>query len=191
MEGNLLQAIAKDVDSLVFTGFLFSTAQLQIDIDRSHSGGAQSPELSAFEFPLSPIVSRAGPDSTQLIFTESLMERTRFIGLALFLPLSLVAAIGQAVNFGVVDVGTAGSTRTITYNFSSPTTLSAVNVLTAGASGLDYTDGGGSTCTAGTAYDAGQSCTVTVAFTPSAPGLRAGGVILFAEGTTLPFMSTY
>jgi sugar lactone lactonase YvrE len=95
------------------------------------------------------------------------------------------------LNFGSVNVATAASVQTVTYTFTSPTTLSAVNILTEGAPGLDYTDGGGSTCTAGTAYSAGQSCAVTVAFTPSAPGLRPGAVTLFAQGSNLALMTWY
>jgi sugar lactone lactonase YvrE len=95
------------------------------------------------------------------------------------------------LNFGSVNVGTAAPTQTVTYNFTSPTTLSAVNILTEGASGLDYTDGGGSTCTVGTAYSFGQSCAVTVAFTSSAPGLRPGAVTLFAQGSNLALMTWY
>jgi sugar lactone lactonase YvrE len=95
------------------------------------------------------------------------------------------------LNFGSVNVATAASVQTVLYTFTGPTTLSAVNILTGGASGLDYTDGGSSTCTAGTAYSAGQSCTVTVAFTPSVPGLRPGAVTLFAQGTNLALMTFY
>jgi hypothetical protein len=94
-------------------------------------------------------------------------------------------------NFGSVGVGTAASVETLVYNFTNATTLSAVNILTAGASSLDYTDGGSSNCTAGTAYSASQSCVVTVAFTPSAPGLRSGGVTLFAQGSNLPLTTWY
>jgi phospholipase C/sugar lactone lactonase YvrE len=93
--------------------------------------------------------------------------------------------------FGAVAVGTAAPVQTLTYNFSSGTTVSAVNILTTGAAGLDYTDGGSSSCTAGVAYGAGQSCVVTVAFTPSVPGLRSGGVTLFAQGNNLPLMTWY
>jgi sugar lactone lactonase YvrE len=99
--------------------------------------------------------------------------------------------VSSVLKFGLVPVGTAASVQTLTYYFNTPTTLSAVNILTGGASGLDYTDGGGSTCTAGTAYTTGQTCVVTVAFTPSAPGPRSGGVTLFAQGSTLPLTTYY
>jgi sugar lactone lactonase YvrE len=98
---------------------------------------------------------------------------------------------GSQNNFGSVNVGVTASILTFTYNFSSQITLSSVNILTAGASGLDYSDGGSSTCTAGTAYNAGQNCVVTVAFTPSASGVRPGAVVLFAQGSALPLTTWY
>jgi sugar lactone lactonase YvrE len=107
---------------------------------------------------------------------------------------SQLAVLNQNVSpisFGQVNVGTAAPVQTLTYNFGSPTTLSAVNILTGGQPNLDYTDGGSSTCTAGTAYLSGQSCVVTVAFTPSAPGLRSGAATLFAEGSNVPLAIWY
>ena len=119
------------------------------------------------------------------------MKRVRLVYLFQCLSLALVSASGQVLNFGPVAVGTAAPVQTLTYNFSSAITLSAVNILTLGAPALDYTDGGSSTCAAGQAYIAGQSCVVTVGFTPSAPGLRSGGVTLFAQANNLPLMTWY
>src|ERR1700722_13197136 len=108
-------------------------------------------------------------------------------------PLSTSASITVTLQssqrgFGSVAVGTAATTQSLTYQFTGQTTLSAVNILTGGASGLDYTDGGSSTCAVNTAYPQGSSCTVNVAFTPSTPGMRAGAVTLFAAGGKLPLM---
>src|SRR3984885_1526428 len=98
---------------------------------------------------------------------------------------------GPQNGFGLVAVGTTAPMQTLTYQFSSAATLSAVDILTVGAPGLDYTDAGGSTRAAGTQYTAGNSCTVNVAFTPSVPGMRAGAVTLFVQGSKLPLMSWY
>jgi hypothetical protein len=119
------------------------------------------------------------------------MKRSFLVCLIHCASLALVTANGQTLNFGSVSVGTASAGQTVTYNFSSATTLATVDILTAGASGLDYADGGGSTCTAGAAYNANQSCSVTVAFTPSAPGLRSGAVTLFAQGSNQPLTTWY
>jgi sugar lactone lactonase YvrE len=102
-----------------------------------------------------------------------------------------VTSLNTAGGFGSVNVGTAAPVQALSYNFAADTTLSAVNILAAGAANLDYTDGGGSTCIAGAAYTAGQSCVVNVGFTPSAPGLRSGGVTLFAQGSNLPLTTWY
>jgi phospholipase C/sugar lactone lactonase YvrE len=93
--------------------------------------------------------------------------------------------------FGAVAVGTAAPLQTLSYQFSSTTTLSAVDILTIGAPGLDYSDGGSSTCAVGTQYTAGSSCTVNVAFTPTAPGMRAGAVTLYMQGSNLPLVTWY
>ena len=88
--------------------------------------------------------------------------------------------------------GRGGRTEALTYQCNGmASTVELVGILTIGASGLDYTDAGGSSCAAGTQYTAGSSCTVNVAFTPSAPGMRAGAVTLFAQGSKLPLMSWY
>jgi hypothetical protein len=113
--------------------------------------------------------------------TTASSETTQAHDVAVQSQLLVLSQNASSASFGQVNVGTAAPIQTLTYNFASPTTLSAVNILTLGQPNLDYTDGGSSTCTAGTAYLSGQSCTVTVAFTPSAPGLRAGAVTLFEQ----------
>ena len=92
--------------------------------------------------------------------------------------------------FGPAPVGTA-TTQPLTFQFTVAATLSAVNILTGGAPGLDYTDAGGSTCLANTAYAAGDSCVVNVSFSPTAPGMRAGAVTLFSQASTAPLMTSY
>jgi sugar lactone lactonase YvrE len=102
-----------------------------------------------------------------------------------------VTLLSPDLGFGAVNVGTAAPVQRLTYTFNLDVTLSAIDILTRGVTGLDYTDGGDSTCAVGTPYGAGQSCTVAVAFTPVAPGERAGAVMLFAQGSNLPLMTWY
>jgi sugar lactone lactonase YvrE len=101
-----------------------------------------------------------------------------------------VTLLSPSVSFGSSNVGSVAAVQTLTYTFTSATTLSAVNILTAGKANLDFIDGGSSTC-ATTAYTAGQSCTVTASFTPSAPGARAGAVTFIAQESNLPLMTWY
>ncbi|MGB8014143.1 MAG: Ig-like domain repeat protein [Terriglobales bacterium] len=102
-----------------------------------------------------------------------------------------VTLLSNVFNFGVRRLRQASPVSALTYSFSSATTLTAVNILTLGAPGLDYGDAGGSTCTANTTYSVGQSCVVTLGFFPSAPGLREGAVTMFAQGSNLPLMTWY
>ena len=102
-----------------------------------------------------------------------------------------VTSLSPQVSFGLVPVATAANAQTLTYQFSTSATISAVEILTAGALGLDYFDSGGTTCTAGTTYSPGQFCTVTPAFMPLTPGVRSGGVMLFTQNSTLPLMTWY
>ncbi|MFP5235133.1 MAG: Ig-like domain repeat protein [Acidobacteriota bacterium] len=110
-------------------------------------------------------------------FMTSLARRTAggALGLSAFL---LVTGVAQAQgSFGASPVGTAVS-QTVTVTASQAGTVSSVRVLTAGASGLDFTASGGGTCTAGLNLAVGGQCTQPVTFTPQYPGARAGAVVL-------------
>ena len=106
-------------------------------------------------------------------------------------PAITVTLLNSNQNFGSQNVGSTSAPQTLTYTFNSDTQLAAINILTAGTASLDYVDGGSSTCTVGTPYTAGQSCSVTVQFAPTAPGRREGAVTLFAQGNNLPLMTWY
>ncbi|MGA8090545.1 MAG: MBG domain-containing protein [Terracidiphilus sp.] len=88
-------------------------------------------------------------------------------------------------SFGNVNVCPAGqitpapckTTITLSYYAPAPTTLGAAQVVTQGATGLDFALAGGDTCTG--VISAGSSCTVNATFTPLAPGLRSGAVTLY------------
>ncbi|MGD0904417.1 MAG: choice-of-anchor D domain-containing protein, partial [Terracidiphilus sp.] len=85
-------------------------------------------------------------------------------------------------NFGTVNIGSASSAIAVPITFNTAATLGSVSVLTQGATGLDFANAGAGTCTAGTSYNAGGSCTVNVTFTPTLAGTRYGAVAL-ADGS--------
>jgi len=64
------------------------------------------------------------------------------------------------------------------FTFDTAGTLGSTAVLTQGASGLDFANAGTGTCKAGTAYTAGETCTVNVSFTPKFAGTRYGAAEL-------------
>ncbi len=80
---------------------------------------------------------------------------------------------------------TALSPITLSFTFDTAGTLGSTAVVTTGIAGLDFYDAGGGTCTANTAYNAGDICTVNVQFFPLAPGQRFGAVQLLSTGGAL------
>lgn len=95
------------------------------------------------------------------------------------------AVLSTSDSFGNENVGATSNAHAITFDFSTETTLRSSNpveVLTKGASGLEFVNAGGGTCAANKTYDANSSCTVIVTFTPTAAGQRLGAVVLL--GTT-------
>jgi trimeric autotransporter adhesin len=90
---------------------------------------------------------------------------------------------------GSSAVGTANAAQTLNVVFSAAATPSNI-AITGGNTGFSLTGGscgaGTTCCAAGTAYSMNQSCTLTVAYTPTAVGLQTGSVsITGADGSNL------
>ncbi|HWE83906.1 MAG TPA: choice-of-anchor D domain-containing protein, partial [Terracidiphilus sp.] len=98
-------------------------------------------------------------------------------------------------DLGSVNVGSAGLPATVTFTFTAGGSIAAPEVLTQGAPNLDYTDAGAGTCTTnGTAhvYNAGDTCTVNVTFSPKSAGSRLGAVVLSDNSTpAIPVATAY
>ncbi len=91
-----------------------------------------------------------------------------------------------------VPVGTTSATQMIPLTMTSAGTVSAIEVFTGGATGLDYAAGtasGPGVCSTGASYSVSQSCTVPVALTAKFPGLRVGAVVLL-DGNGVPMAKT-
>lgn len=98
-------------------------------------------------------------------------------------------------NLGNVPVATASSHISLIFTFDTGGTIVAPGVLTQGAPGLDFTDAATGTCTTnGTShtYNAGDTCTVDVTFTPLQLGGRHGAVqIVDGSNNTLSTAYVY
>jgi len=93
-----------------------------------------------------------------------------------------VVDVTGAENFGQQTVGTTSAAASIFFSFSSNQTFGSINILTQGVPNLDFgvpatPPNAAAVCTAKT-YSAGDLCVVNVAFTPTAPGLREGAVVI-------------
>ena len=105
----------------------------------------------------------------------------RWAGLALTMAVALVAgATAQSAPspaFPLTPVGTASAAVTVPVTFRAAGTVDKVEIVTVGASGLDFAAGPGASC-AGASLLANQTCSQSVVFTPSVPGMRPGAVVL-------------
>jgi hypothetical protein len=91
------------------------------------------------------------------------------------------------INFGAVDV-TGNGTLTINVLFLSNFTLGNIDVVTGDAPTPNFALAAiqpGGACTAGTAYTAGESCSLAVQFAPNQPGLLLGSVLLYNNSNGL------
>jgi NHL repeat len=85
----------------------------------------------------------------------------------------------QGVNFGSAAIATSTPlTIPLTFTFDTAGTIGAPAVLTQGAANLDFADAGSDTCTAGATFNAGDTCTLNVSFTPKFSGVRYGAATL-------------
>jgi sugar lactone lactonase YvrE len=114
--------------------------------------------------------------TAQSIFCVRWISRRRMAFAVAALALAAATA-GAQTNFGAVNVG-ASATATVTVTIPAAATVGSIAVVTQGATGLDFTNAGGGSCTAGTNYTAGQTCTVEIAFKPMCAGERYGAVLL-------------
>ncbi|MGD0735571.1 MAG: choice-of-anchor D domain-containing protein [Terracidiphilus sp.] len=108
--------------------------------------------------------------------SESATLQASFTGAAAN-PAATTSLTGIGVSFSA-NVGMTEPAQAVTVFFSAAGTLSSIQALTQGTTGLDFTETSGGTCATGTAYTVGQSCTVDVTFAPLAPGARAGSILL-------------
>ena len=105
----------------------------------------------------------------------------RLVGTSLPAGSAVVKQVsGTAIEYSdSAPVGQSGSQFTVTIPISRSGTVDSALVQTGGEANLDFTLAGNGTCvTAAAPFTAGQTCTVPINFTASAPGLRTGAVVL-------------
>jgi trimeric autotransporter adhesin len=93
-------------------------------------------------------------------------------------------------SFGTVNIGSASATVSVPVTFGTAATLGSMSVLTQGVTGLDFANANAGTCTVGSSYNAGVSCTVNISFTPTLPGSRYGAVVL-EDGSSNVIATSY
>jgi hypothetical protein len=100
--------------------------------------------------------------------------------LALLLTILVLAlpVHAAAQDFGTVSIGQTSAAKQQTLTFTRAGTVSTIAALTQGTQHLDFTVVSGGSCTVGSSYNVGDTCTVKVTFTPTLAGFRNGAVTL-------------
>jgi sugar lactone lactonase YvrE len=96
---------------------------------------------------------------------------------ALLLAVAGVQAQG-AYSFGPQPLAKTQGEQSVTVTASAAGAVSTVQVLTAGVAGLDFQKGSGASTCESAVLSAGATCQESVQFTPAAPGVRPGAVVL-------------
>jgi hypothetical protein len=98
---------------------------------------------------------------------------------------TIVAVMTSAFSSPAQSIGSqrvgSSSTTSITVRARVAGSVSRVEVLTLGNSGLDFVAAGGGTCAAAD-LSITPTCTQSVTFTPAFPGIRLGAVVLIDSG---------
>ncbi len=81
-------------------------------------------------------------------------------------------------DFGPVMVNSQSAAMTLNFAVDTAGTLGSIQVVAGGNANLDYSSAGTGTCTAAQSYNAGDTCSVDLNFTPKFAGARYGAVIL-------------
>lgn len=102
------------------------------------------------------------------------------------LAAGLLAAAGAQAQFGTQPVSVTSGGQNVTVTAKVAGAVAKVEVLTLGVTGLDFAKGAGaSTCESATLAAAGATCLESVTFTPAAPGVRLGAVVLLDSGSNV------
>jgi len=96
--------------------------------------------------------------------------------------LAAASAQGQAT-FGTPPVGVTAGAQNVSVTAQAAGSVASVEVLTLGALGLDFAKGAGALNCENATLAAGATCSESVTFTPTAPGVRIGAVVLLDNGS--------
>jgi hypothetical protein len=106
---------------------------------------------------------------------------TRLLALPLLLLCFLTRVEPLAAQATIVPgntaVGSSAAPVNVNVTMASGGTIGSIKVMGEGVANVDFASAGG-TCTVGAYLAAGQSCNVSVVFSPASPGMRWGAVVL-------------
>ena len=166
--------------TITFASIAAQKVNTTLALTATASSGLQVNFVSA-----TPAVCVVSASSASLIGTGMCTIQATQAGSTIFSAAPVVAqsfsvddSLSSGQNFNAINVGSASTSNSLVFTYDQETQLGSVLVLTQGAPGLDFKNAGTGTCAVGSSYNAGDSCTVDVSFTPTLAGVRYGAVVL-------------
>lgn len=99
-------------------------------------------------------------------------------------PASQSITVAADASVATLATGTTGPPETLTFTATTTFTIGAIAATTDGNLGNAYAIASGGSCHVGLGLTAGQTCTVKVTFTPTAPKILTGQVIVSDNSAT-------
>jgi hypothetical protein len=119
-----------------------------------------------------------GPKSASLVFSHDGPGSPQAVALSgTGTPGAWLERSVQALEFGRTAVGSSSQAKTATLTNVGSAPLTITDIATAGANPTDFTDMT-ETCTAMGTLDPGESCEASIAFSPTATGLRTANLTI-------------
>ena len=129
-----------------------------------------------------------GSDAIWIYYDPDTTSSTIYNGASASVSVTVAGATSYSAP--TESIGTQSPTQIATVLFANSVTPGSITVTTLGAANLDFNLASGGTCAAGTAYTAGQTCTVNYTFTPSAPGTRIGAINVYDNASPSPNLAS-
>jgi len=141
-----------------------------------------------------PLVSGAATLAISFPAAGTLTVTATYSGDSNYLPAASLNGIDATLTlaqiFSSAPALAVGSTTLVTVTFPSVATLTGISVLTLGVPNRDFTRAAGGTCSVGTVYAQGATCTLNVAFNPTHAGIHSGAVAVMDSTSSTNVIST-
>src|SRR5207302_643605 len=129
-----------------------------------------------------------GPRPATAILTDDAAgspQSVSLTGTSVTPPTAMLSATSST--FGNQRVGTSSPTQNVTLTNNGGAPLNLTSITITGAQAADFAFAAGNTCPTGAGSVApGASCTISVSFTPLAPGVRAAAVNITDDAAGSP-----
>jgi uncharacterized protein YjdB len=144
-----------------------------LDATESSNVAYASSNTSVATIDKNGVITSVAKGSASITATYTLGSQTISVSIPVTVPPPRITSTPTSLSFGSQNVGTSSATQTLTItNVSNNPGLTIRPISTLG----DFSEA--DNCSSSSAIDVGATCTINVAFTPTAAGSRTGALII-------------